>query len=569
VRQFPRPDPGDPDLRSPGRYLLWLAGAQRATVALAAGYGVLCTLAQGLVPTAIGRGIDAGLLARNPAALVAWGAAILGIGIVQAVTGMLRDRCSTGNRFGASYTTMRFITRQAVALGIALPRRVRIGEVVSVGAADVTRVGVTLETTARGSGAVVSIVFVAGLVLAGSWRLGVVVLAAIPLMAWLIARVMRLLHGRQQALRGQQTDLTGLAVDIVEGIRILRGVGGEAVMSARYADRSQRVRRAGIRLAEIEGWVAGLRLLLPGLLVAVIVGLGASYVHSGQMSAGLLVSFFGYAVFLSEQLRRVTTTVDQVTRGLVAARRVTAFLQLEPELTTGQDNAPAEWRVLYDPESGLRVERGEFLGVACASPAEADRLAGRLGRTVETAVRWDGTPLAWLRLDEVRRRILVVDNRARLFSGRLGTELDPTDAATQSADLLWRALTTASAEDIVDALPDGLDSAVVGAGREFSGGQLQRLRLTRALMADPEVLVLVEPTNALDAHTERRIAERLRAHRAGRTTVVFTLSPILLEQTERIVFVIGGAAAADGTHESLLARDDRYRAVVVREVAAP
>ena len=114
---------------------------------------------------------------------------------------------------------------------------------------------------------------------------------------------------------------------------------------------------------------------------------------------------------------------------------------------------------------------------------------------------------------DVRQRILVSDTGSQLFTGVLREELDPTGRRTD--DELMAAIRTASAEDVLVALADGLDAEVEEKGRSFSGGQRQRLVLVRALLADPSVLVLVEPTSAVDAHTEARIADRLRDHRAG------------------------------------------------------
>jgi ABC-type multidrug transport system fused ATPase/permease subunit len=131
-----------------------------------------------------------------------------------------------------------------------------------------------------------------------------------------------------------------------------------------------------------------------------------------------------------------------------------------------------------------------------------------------------------------------------------------------------RALAVACATDIVEALPDGLDAEVAERGREFSGGQQQRLRLARALLVDPPVLILVEPTSAVDAHTEARIAARLGAARQRRTTVVTTTSPLLLNRADRVVYVEDGKAIAEGTHRELLAVEPRYRATVTREEAA-
>jgi ABC-type multidrug transport system fused ATPase/permease subunit len=196
-------------------------------------------------------------------------------------------------------------------------------------------------------------------------------------------------------------------------------------------------------------------------------------------------------------------------------------------------------------------------------PDESARLADRLGGCapdMDDDVTLGGVPLTALTREEVRRRIVVSDTGATLFSGRLGDRLDVTGKGE-----LDRALDTASADDILEALPEGLDAVVTERGRSFSGGQRQRLVLVRALTADPEILVLVEPTSAVDAHTEARIAARLRRHRAGRTTVVTSTSPLMLDAVDEVVLLIDGRVVATGTHGDLLRDDAAYRSVVTRE----
>jgi ABC-type multidrug transport system fused ATPase/permease subunit len=129
---------------------------------------------------------------------------------------------------------------------------------------------------------------------------------------------------------------------------------------------------------------------------------------------------------------------------------------------------------------------------------------------------------------------------------------------------VWAAIDTASAADVLEALPDGLATEVAERGRTFSGGQRQRLVLARALVADPEILVLVEPTSAVDAHTEARIADRLAAARRGRATVVCTTSPLVLDRADTVALVAGGRVVAEGSHRDLLDTEPRYRTVVAR-----
>ncbi|WP_244321124.1 ABC transporter ATP-binding protein [Streptomyces melanosporofaciens] len=537
-------------------------------------------LAQALVPAAVGKAIDAGIIAGDQRALLWWGGAVVALGTIQAAAGILRDRAALTTRLGAAYRTAQLIARQAARLGATLPKRVAKGEIVNAGVADIGRLGEALAETARGSGSIVAIAVVAAILLHTSWQLGLVVLLGVPLMVGTVSLLIRPLHRHRQRLREQQAELTGRAVDIVSGLRVLRGIGGEEVFADRYRADSQRVRAAGVAVARVEALLEGVKVLLPGLLTTVVVWLGAHYVASGRMGPGQLVAFYGYAVFLVDPLRRLTTAAGRLTEGHVAARRITAFLALRPEFAlVAADPAPYERPYegpvpyegrpyegpapLADPASGLIVAPGRFTAVACASPADTATLAARLGRYTDSTVTLGDTPLADLPPDEIRRRILVADNDDRLFAGPLREELRGRGSDAE----LERAVDAACARDITEALPDGLDDLVAESGRNFSGGQQQRLRLVRALMADPEVLILVEPTSAVDAHTEARIARGVSDLRAGRTTLVFTTSPVVLDRADHVVYVQSAKAVAQGSHGDLLT-DVRYRSVVAREESA-
>jgi ABC-type bacteriocin/lantibiotic exporter with double-glycine peptidase domain len=166
----------------------------------------------------------------------------------------------------------------------------------------------------------------------------------------------------------------------------------------------------------------------------------------------------------------------------------------------------------------------------------------------------------------VRKAILVATSDAHLFAGPLDEQLagastaDPADRG----QAIMAAISAASAHDVLEAMPGGLRGQLAARGRTLSGGQAQRLRLARALLADPDVLVLIEPTSAVDAHTEARIARSLYAARLGRTTVVFTNSPLLLDLTDRVALLQDGGITAHGTHRELLSDSAAYAAAVTR-----
>jgi ABC-type multidrug transport system fused ATPase/permease subunit len=262
-------------------------------------------------------------------------------------------------------------------------------------------------------------------------------------------------------------------------------------------------------------------------------------------------------------LRTATEFANKLIRGLVAARRIVNILAIEPEVTDPADplEEPAAGD-LVDHQTGVTVPPGTFLALVSELPQESAAVADRLGRYAEGKVTLGGVRLADLPRDVVRRRILVSDSGSIMFSGVLSEELDLRGTGDGAA--LAAALHASSAEDVVDALPEGLAADVEERGRSFSGGQRQRLVLARALAADPDILVLVDPTSAVDAHTESTIAGRLHHHRSGRTTVVTTTSPLLLDRADQVAFLEDGVVVSEGTHRQLLATDPRYQRVVTR-----
>jgi ABC-type multidrug transport system fused ATPase/permease subunit len=521
-----------------------------------------------VVPAIIGRAIDYGVAPENTAALARWSLLLLGVGVVQSLAGVLRHRFAVSNWLTSVFRTQQLVTRRVATLGASLPAQAATGDVVSVTATDVFRVGNAFDVSARAAGAVVSFLVVAVILLHASTFLGLIVLVGVPVLTLGVAPLLRPLKERQAEQRRLLGRLTTLGTDTVAGLRVLRGVGGEQTFLARFRTSSQRVRRAGVRVAGVQAWLDAAQVLLPGIFVALVTWLGARLAVEGELSVGQLVAFYGYAAFLVTPLRTATEAADKITSALVASGRILDVLRLQPLLPepTSPAAEPPPGSRLVDTASGLAVGSGRYLGVVSGVPEESAQLLERLGRYVDPApderVTLGGVPLAELPLDTVRRRVLLVDKDPQLFTGTLRDELDPTGAASD-ADVL-AAIGAASAEDVLEALPDGLDAEVEERGRSFSGGQRQRLVLARALLAQPEVLLLDEPTSAVDAHTEARVAERLGDIRHGSTTVVASTSPLVLERCDEVAYLVGGRVVAVGTHRELLHATAGYRSVVTR-----
>ncbi len=564
MRQLPLADPGIPDVRSPARYLLWVARGQKSTILGGIAFGSIWMVAQSVMPAIIGRAIDQGVAHKDASRLWLWAGVLFGVGVVQAAAGIARHRFAVSNWLIGAYRTVQVVARHAVRLGATLPRRVSTGEVVSIGSSDLAHVGNAIEIMGRGVGAIVSFIVVALILLTSSLTLGLVVLIGMPVLLVVLGPILKPLQKRSMAQREMMGQLNALAADIVGGLRVLRGIGGEEVFHRRYSVESQKVRQAGVQVARLQSLLDALQIFLPGVFVVVVVWLGARFAVEGKISPGELVAFYGYSAFLMIPLRTGTEAANKVIRGLVAGQRICRVLSVTPDVADIETPLVADTDAeLVDVRSGLRVQPGRLTAVVSDTPEDSAALADRLGRFAEGPVLLDGVSLSDLERRFVRRAILVSDANAALFSGRLRDELDPRGQATD--DDITAAIATSSGEDVLELLHHGLDTVVEERGRSFSGGQRQRMVLARALAADPDILVLVEPTSAVDAHTEARIADRLHEHRRGRTTVVTTASPLLLDRADEVALMENGTVVAVGTHRELL-DDPRYRRVVTRGV---
>ena len=552
------------------RFLLWLARRQLPTVIGGGFFGALWMGAQSLIPAALGEAIDA-IVRGDRRALWSWAGLVLALGALQAVAGVMRHRRAVTNFLTAAVRVQQLVARHATHLGGDLTKHVDAGEVASIGTTDVQRIGRLLDVSARGTGAVVSYTLVAVILFTSSVRLGLVLIIGAPAFALMVLPIMRPLERRQSAERSARAEASSVAADTVVGLRVLRGLGGEEVFADRYITASQAVRGATVRTALTQSLLDSLQVFVPGALLVVVTYIGARLVLSHAIEPGRLVAFYAYAAFLTLPIQTLIEAATRWSAATVAAGRVLTVLRLTPDLP--QPDAPLPEPPigpLADALTGLVLEPGRFTVLASPDPMAASQLADRLGRYVDPLddrVTLAGTPLDALALDVVRRRILVVDREPQLLAGTLGHAIDVPASWDQTTSTtrptVRQALEAAGGGDIVAGMVRGLETELPERGRTLSGGQRQRIVLAAALRADPDILILDEPTSAVDAHTEAAIASRLGQVRHGRTTLVLSTSPFFLDSADVVVF-LDGHVQATGSHRELVEREPRYRALVTR-----
>jgi len=361
---------------------------------------------------------------------------------------------------------------------------------------------------------------------------------------------------------------------------VVKGLGADAAAAARYRAASRTALTAGLSANRARSSYAGFTVTIASAFVILVAGLGARLALDGAISLGQLVAALGVTQFLVGPLGRLAYSSSQYAQAKASAEHLDSFLATEPAVLGGAarlDGATTSELVV----SGLRhldlddvsftVAPGEVVGVV-AEPADAAALIACLDRSVDPAAgsvlvgRTDHHDLA---LDDARAAVVVGHHDAPLFGGTVGDDVAAaTGGGTVEGDRWASVVAAASLDDVLDAV-GGLDGPITDEGRSLSGGQRQRVALARALATDAPVLVLHEPTTAVDTATEHRIAQGLRAARAHvdtgtASTVVVTTSPTLLAAADRVIVIRDGRVVADGLHGDLAATDERYRETVLR-----
>ncbi|EFE76458.1 ABC transporter ATP-binding protein/permease [Streptomyces filamentosus] len=579
IRDLPFSDPGDPDVRSGFRFLLWLGRMQTKGQATSLFWGCVYYGSIGTLPVALGI-VTKAAVDRSGTDILRAGGLVLLLGLISTAGGTLMHRAAVTNWITAVARVQQLLAGRAEELGGTLIRRLAAGEVAAVSTGDMEKMGSGVESASRFTAALLTVTAVCGALVWFEPELGLIVIVGVLA---LVTSMLALLPGatrRADAQRSRTGHATRLAFDTVSGLRVLRGIGGEDLFLRRYVDASQAVRRASVRTAKVWALIEAVQVAVPGVLLLCLVGRSVTLVQDGRMAAADLVTVYGAVVFLLLPLKSFQEFAMAYSSARPAARRTVRVLSLRRQDRRDSHVGSADGLPvgdLHDPVTGLRAPKGQFTAVVCGDPDAGGVLAERLGGHIPRPPDVPPVTLGGTALDEVplavaRRSVLVQEKDPVLLSGTLGELLDvPSSGAVTPQE----ALAAAQCDDILRTLGRSgardaggpLNAHITPKARSLSGGQRQRLALACSLVADPEVLVLDEPTSAVDSPTEARVAEAVHRLRAGRSTVVFSSSPLILGRADHVVWISNGSVAATGTHPELLRDEPGYRAIVTRELS--
>ncbi|TDD58911.1 ABC transporter ATP-binding protein [Kribbella antibiotica] len=471
---------------------------------------------------------------------------------------------------------MRAIEWETHELRLEIARRVldprgqrtglRSGELLSIATSDAEKTALVMRAVSIGAAASTALIVSSVSLLLVDVPLGIGVLIGVPLLVLGIQALSPLLTRRTSTQQEAVAQTTALATDLVGGLRTLRGIGAQHNAAARYRQSSQTTLRATLRAVSTAGLQDGVSTALSGLLLAAVAGVSGWFALNGRISIGELIAVVGLAQFIAEPVGTLGYASQVLATARASAGRVAAVLSSSPLVETGTAITVDPLQPLLALEAvsyktlsnvDLTLRAGESVGVLCYDPRDADALLTVVGgRTSEHtgSVRVGGVPIDELDIDALRNTVLLEQHDTDLFEGTLRSNL------LVESPSLERVMTAAGAADLIDEL----DRPLADRGQVLSGGQRQRLGLARALLAEPPLLVLHDPSTAVDAVTEELLAEGMAEVRSGLTTLVLTSSPALLGKMDRVIVLADGVVVTEGIHAELAESDATYQEAVLR-----
>ena len=561
------------------RYLGLVAHRLRWTIAGAIASGLSWQAAAIAAPLLVRRAVDVGIVGGDRTALWWACAGVVALGCVEAVAGGTRHYFAIRNRALADAQVRDGIFRRALELDARYHDRVGAGELISRASNDAELVARLFDSIGHTVGYVLTVVGTAAVLLVIDWRLAVAVLAPLPLLSIGFGRYSRRYAERTKVNQERLGELTTLVEETVAGIRVIKGLGAGAALEGRFRRQSDEVVHTALGVAAVDAVFLPALEALPLVGTLVVLWYGGHRVVAGDITVGTFALFSFYLALLVNPLRTIGQRVSTVQRAAAASRRIVDVLHAEPVVV--ESPRPRAFPELADVRFEdvtfsygeerpildgftLEIPAGTSLALVGATGSGKSTAAALLARFYDPGsgrVTIGGVDVREIGIDDMRRGVGLVFEETFLFGDtvRGNVALASPEAGEDEVE---RAARLAGADEFVTRLPEGYETLLGERGFSLSGGQRQRIAIARAILADPEVLILDDATSAVDATKEHEIRAALAEVMEGRTTLVIAHRPATIALADRVAVVDAGRVVAQGTHEELLARSPRYRALL-------
>jgi ATP-binding cassette subfamily B protein len=449
---------------------------------------------------------------------------------------------------------------------------------------DADRVGeVIYKTIQDTTPSALQLVVVLGYMIWLDWQLAVGTLLLAPLVVLLVSGFGARVMGAAERSQKQVSELAGLLGEAIAGLPLVRAFAAEPWLQQRFdqeIDLHRRARYRTLRLLALQHPVVGF-IEAAGILAVLLIG--AARIQAGGLNSQGFSSYVAALLMLIDPISHLTTNFNEFQQGQASLRRLR---EIETEPVEPADRAAArplgavrgelelervsfgyshQQPVLHN--LSLRVQPGQIVALVGPSGAGKSTLFSlllRFNTAQQGRVLLDGRDLADLRARELRQAVALVPQRSSVFSGTVAEAI--AFGRPASSDQIRQAAQLANAAGFIEALPDGYDSRVEERGSNFSGGQLQRIAIARAVLGNPAVLLLDEATSALDAEAEQAVQQGLRQAMAGRTVLVIAHRLATVQEADQILVLDGGHIVERGDHSMLMAHGGRYRELCERQL---
>lgn len=417
------------------------------------------------------------------------------------------------------------------------------------------------------------------------WKLACIFFVAAPLMALVLYLVMSRSIPFYRIIQKKLDRISLITRENLSGVRVIRAFSRQEKEKERFAQASEDQMSTSIAVGRISALLNPLTSAIINLAIAAVIWFGGFRVDVGGMTQGEVIAFVNYLNQILLAMIVVANLVVIFTKAAASATRVDEVLELHPSIVNRVSRPAQEVEgspeIAFDavsfayPDAGayslsdisFTVARGQTLGIIGGTGCGKSTLVNLIPRFYEVSqgsIKVDGVDVRDYPMEQLRGKVGIVPQRAVLFSGTLRQNMQwrKQDATDEE---IWQALETAQAASFVRKMPDGLDSVILQGGKNLSGGQKQRLTIARALVGEPEILILDDSASALDFATDaalRRAIAKFSAERGNRmTTIIVSQRANTVRYADQIVVLDDGKAAGIGTHEQLLESCQIYREI--------
>lgn len=411
------------------------------------------------------------------------------------------------------------------------------------------------------------------------WKAALVFAGVIPLLSLVVFGIMLWTMPRYKQVQSGLDRVLNVTRENLTGVRVIRAFGKEETETRRFEGDNEALTGLQMFVGRVSALMNPVTYILINLATVLLIWVGGRQVDAGKITQGQVIALINYMAQILVELIKLANLIINITKSLACANRVQSVLEIEPSLVSPAQGAVgnADGSVEFDhvaltykgagaeslTDISFTAEPGQTIGVIGGTGSGKSSLVSLIPRFYDATsgcVKVGGRDVREWPLSALREQVGVVPQKAVLFTGTIRENL-LWGRETATEEELWQALRTAQAEDFVREKAKGLDEPVAQGGRNFSGGQRQRLTIARALVKTPAVLILDDSASALDFATDLKLRTAIKNMNPSPTVFLVSQRASSLRYADQIIVLDDGEAAGIGTHEELLKRCQVYREI--------